>query len=207
MTLKGNKKLAIVLNFRPNFLYVIEYYFKIFGTLCCIVPNITLSLTSKLKNQMKLQAILGLVFLPIIITANIANGQSKIDSLYKEIAHMDSVLFNAFNTRDTDQFKTLFTEDLEFYHDNGGLTNYAHTINFLKTIAETNSQLKRELIKESMEVYPIPGYGAMQIGQHTFCHPENGKQDCGTFKFVHIWQKKNGKWKISRVISYGHQRQ
>jgi hypothetical protein len=146
----------------------------------------------------------------ILISAiNLANAQSKQDSivnpdLYKEIAHMDSVVFNAFNTRNVDKFKTLFTEDLEFYHDKGGLTNYEHTINFLKTIAETNNQLKRELVKGSLEVYPIPGYGAMQIGEHTFCHLENGRQDCGTFKFVHIWQKKNGEWKISRVVSYGH---
>ena len=151
------------------------------------------------------------IFLFIILISEIklANAQSKLDSitnadLYKEIIHMDSILFNAFNTRDIDQFKTLFTEDLEFYHDKGGKTNYEHTISFLKTTAEINSQLRRELVKGSLEVYPIPGYGAMEIGAHTFCHIENGKQDCGTFKFVHIWQKKNGEWKITRVVSYGH---
>ena len=139
---------------------------------------------------------------------NLANAQTK-DSLanqdlYKEIAHMDSILFNAFNIRDVETFKTLFTEDLEFYHDKGGLTNYEYTMDFMKTTAKTNNQLKRELVKGSLEVYPIPGYGAMEIGAHTFCHLENGKQDCGTFKFVHIWQKKDGKWKISRVVSYDH---
>jgi len=151
------------------------------------------------------------IFLFIILISEIklANAQSKLDSitnadLYKEIIHMDSILFNAFNTRDIDQFKTLFTEDLEFYHDKGGKTNYEHTISFLKTTAEINSPLRRELVKGSLEVYPIPGYGAMEIGAHTFCHIENGKQDCGTFKFVHIWQKKNGEWKITRVVSYGH---
>ena len=110
--------------------------------------------------------------------------------LYQEIAKQDSLLFNAFNTRDIELFKTMFTEDLEFYHDKGGLTGYDHTINFLKTTAQANNQLKRELVKGRLEVYPIPGYGAMEIGMHRFCHLENGKQDCGTFKFVHIWQKK-----------------
>ncbi len=98
----------------------------------------------------------------------------------------------------------MFTEDLEFYHDKGGLTGYEHTIDFLKTTAQGNNQLKRELVKGSLEVYPIPGYGAMEIGMHRFCHLENGKQDCGTFKFVHIWQKKDNQWKITRVISYDH---
>jgi len=144
-----------------------------------------------------------------IATINLANAQSQSDSianlgLYNEITHMDSIVFNAFNTRNVDKFKTLFTEDLEFYHDKGGLTNYEHTIDFLKNTAEINNQLKRELVKGSLEVYPIPGYGAMEIGEHTFCHIENGKQECGTFKFVHIWQKKNGEWKISRVVSYDH---
>jgi hypothetical protein len=124
--------------------------------------------------------------------------------LYQEIAKQDSLLFNAFNTRDIDLFKTMFTEDLEFYHDKGGLTGYEHTIDFLKTTAQGNNQLKRELVKGSLEVYPIPGYGAMEIGMHRFCHLDNGKQGCGTFKFVHIWQKKDNQWKITRVISYDH---
>jgi len=164
------------------------------------------------KSQMKSKFTLPkFFFLPVIlITAiSLSKAQSKQDSLitvdlYKEITHMDSVVFNAFNTRDIDLFKTLFTEDLEFFHDKGGLTNYDHTIDFLVTTAKSDNQLKRELVKGSLEVYPIPGYGAMEIGAHTFCHLENGKQDCGTFKFVQIWQKKNGDWKISRVVSYGH---
>lgn len=180
--------------------------------MCCIVPNITLSLPQNSKKQMKSKFfLLRLLLLPVILMTAISwvNAQSKEDSLanaglYKEIAHMDSILFNAFNTRNIDQFKTLFTEDLEFYHDKGGLTNYEHTIDFLKTTAKTNNQLRRELVKGSLEVYPIPGYGAIQTGAHRFCHIENGKEDCGTFRFVHIWQKKNGEWKITRVISYGH---
>jgi uncharacterized protein DUF4440 len=161
---------------------------------------------------MKSRSIIARFIIPVVILAiagNLVNAQSGKDSLsnqdlYKEIAHMDSVLFNAFNTRDIEKFKTLFTEDLEFYHDKGGLTGYEQTIGFMNSTAKTNNQLKRELVPGSLEVYPIPGYGAMEIGAHTFCHIENGKQDCGTFKFVHIWQKKNGEWKITRVVSYGH---
>jgi hypothetical protein len=124
--------------------------------------------------------------------------------LYAEIAHMDSVLFNAFNSRDTTKFKTLFTDDLEFYHDKNGLIDYTFTVESLKRTAASNTDLKRELIPGSLEVYPIKDYGAVQIGMHRFCHTENGKPDCGTFKFVHIWKKENGEWKISRVVSYDH---
>jgi hypothetical protein len=146
------------------------------------------------------------IFINVMGSANAQTGdvQTSDAALYTEIAHLDSVLFNAFNTRNIEQFKSLFTEDLEFYHDKGGLTNYDHTVNFLKDVSKPGNDLRRDLVKGSLEVYPIPGYGAMEIGTHTFCHTENGKQDCGTFKFVQIWQKKDGKWKISRVVSYGH---
>lgn len=137
-------------------------------------------------------------------TSKLNPKETESNGLNKEIAHMDSVLFNAFNNRDIEKLKTLFTADLEFYHDKDGLTDYAKTIESFKSLAAMNNDLKRELIPGCLEVYPLKDFGAMQIGQHQFCHTENGKQDCGTFKFVHIWKKENDEWKISRVISYGH---
>ncbi len=125
-------------------------------------------------------------------------------ALYKEIAHMDSVLFDAFNAHDVEKLKTLFTEDLEFYHDKGGLTRYEQNMNSFKENFARASDIHRELIAGSMEVYPIKDYGAVEIAAHRFCHLENGKDVCGTFKFVHVWQKKDGNWKISRVVSYDH---
>jgi hypothetical protein len=177
----------------------------------CIVPNITLSLVQQRQKFMKLKlTIIRSVYLSVALMAmNSTHAQDGTDSLsavklYKEIARMDSILFNAFNSRDVALFGSLFTKDLEFYHDKGGLTGYDYTMNFMRDVAQNNNGLRRDLVKGSLQVYPIPGYGAMEIGDHRFCHSENGKQDCGTFKFVHIWQKKNGEWKISRVVSYGH---
>jgi len=63
---------------------------------------------------------------------------------------------------------------------------------------------RRDLVKGSLEVYPIRDHGALEIGEHRFCHQENGKDDCGTFKFAMIWRKDDETWKLSRVISYGH---
>lgn len=173
--------------------------------MCCIVPNITLSLVYQIK-KMKTNVVLKsvLIGLALILSVIRLSAQEKQDSLYKEIVRMDSVLFDAFNKRNMERFSTLFTEDLEFYHDKGGLTGYQHTIDFLKDISKPGNDLKRELVKGSTEIYPIPGYGAMQIGIHRFCHTQDGKQDCGNFKFIHIWQKKNNEWKISRIISYDH---
>ena len=155
--------------------------------------------------------LLRLVILPVFFLAllNKTNAQAWKDSqegqeLYKEIARMDSILFDAFNNQNLEKFKTLFDADLEFYHDISGLTGYEKNMEMFKSTIEKNNGLRRELVKGSLEVYPVKDFGAIQIGSHQFCHPENGKQDCGVFKFVHIWQKKDGQWKITRVISYGH---
>ncbi|MEP6512528.1 MAG: nuclear transport factor 2 family protein [Parafilimonas sp.] len=125
-------------------------------------------------------------------------------SLYDTIAHVDSVLFNAYNNHDAEKIKTFFTQDLEFYHDRDGLVTYEQVTNGFKNVFEKNSDIRRELVKGSLEVYPLKDYGAIEIGAHRFCHTENEKEDCGTFKFVMVWKKKDGEWKISRVISYGH---
>lgn len=124
--------------------------------------------------------------------------------LYQAIAHMDSVLFDAFNGRDLEKLKTIFSTDVEFYHDKGGLTHYDQVMESSKNLFEQNNGLTRTLIPGSLEVYPVKDYGAIQIGMHRFCHQENGKDDCGTFKFVHVWRQHAGVWNLARVISYDH---
>lgn len=128
------------------------------------------------------------------------------NELYNEIAHMDSVMFDAFNAHDLEKLKTTFSENLEFYHDKGGLSGFEQTMNNFKSLFEKNQYtgLRRDLIKESLEVYPIKDYGAVEICLHRFCHTENSKDDCGVFKNVMVWQNKEGTWKVTRVISYDH---
>ena len=117
---------------------------------------------------------------------------------------MDSVLFEAFNTQNMDTFKPLFTEDLEWYQDNGGLISYKTVFeNFANTFKKEN-KLTRQLVIGTLEVHLVKDYGAIEIGTHQFRHMENGKEEIGTFKFLMIWQKKDDHWKISRVISYDH---
>ncbi len=176
----------------------------------CIVPNITLSLGQQIEKMItSLTIAKRFIFSSVLFTIMHSTYAQNVNDtvnrqLYDEIARMDSIVFNAFNSRDIVKFSSMFTSDLEFFHDKGGLTDYDYTINFMKEVAKNNNGLRRELVKGSLEVYPVPGYGAIQTGAHTFCHLENGKQDCGTFKFVNVWQKKEGTWKIARVLSYGH---
>jgi hypothetical protein len=126
--------------------------------------------------------------------------------LYDTIAFMDSILFDAFNTRNFDKIKTLFSDSLEFYHDLGGVTNYDQNMNSFKKSFGNERKVRRELVKGSLEVYPIKDYGAVEIGIHRFYGTESGqKEKLGSeAKFLMVWQKKNNNWKISRVVSYGH---
>lgn len=124
--------------------------------------------------------------------------------LYNEIAKMDSILFSAFNMQDMVKFKSLFTKDLEWFQDNGGLLPYKKVFKNFSNMFNQESKLTRELVTGSLEVHPVKDYGAIEIGSHRFRHMENGKEEIGTFKFLMIWQKKSGQWKISRVVSYDH---
>jgi hypothetical protein len=124
--------------------------------------------------------------------------------LFNKVASLDSSLFAAYNSKNLDLMKTYFTRDLEWYQDNGGLIDYEKVFINFQSIFNRDYDLKRNLIKESLEVHPIEGYGAIEIGKHQFKHIENGKLEVGTFKFLMIWKNDHGNWKISRVISYDH---
>jgi len=125
-------------------------------------------------------------------------------SLYDEIAHMDTLLFDAFNSRNIDKLKQFFDANLELYQDNIGVRNYNETIEAFTNLFKMDYVLTRKLVSGSMEVYPIKGYGAIQTGKHIFSHTENGKYQEGTYKFMQIWQKKDSVWRVTREVTYGH---
>ena len=147
--------------------------------------------------------IISLFFL--LVTGCMAVAQ-KPGSLFQTIARMDSLLFEAFNKCDTVAAKDFFTKDLEFFHDSGGLTGYEENIRSIGKRCTGGYVVRRELVEGSMEVFPVKDYGAIQVGSHRFYYHNKGEAEKldGTFRFVHVWKNENGKWKIARVISFGH---
>ncbi len=125
----------------------------------------------------------------------------KSKALYDSIVYLDSVLFAAYNNCDLEKFASLVSENIEFYHDKGGLmTSKDSLIDALKN--NICGKVTRELVAGSIEVYPIAGYGAVEMGRHFFHNnrePEPLHPDIG--KFVQIWKNENGSWRLSRVIS------
>ncbi|MDR6941073.1 nuclear transport factor 2 family protein [Mucilaginibacter pocheonensis] len=151
--------------------------------------------------------IISVFFLIAGLSPQNARAQKHFDQqLYNTILHMDSVCFDAFNAHDMQGLKKVFADNVEFYHDLGGLAYYDETMqNFEKMFAQNkDTGLKRELVRGSLEIYPIKNFGAIEVGVHKFTHMENGKEVVGLLKFLHVWQYKNNEWKITRVISYDH---
>ena len=150
----------------------------------------------------------GLLLFVLALAATACAQERKVaptsSQLYSEIARMDRIMFAAFNRQGMASVKALFTEDLEWFQDNGGLINYSKVFENFGRMFNQENKLTRELVKGSLEVHPVKDYGAVEIGTHKFRHMENGKLEEGTFKFLMIWQKKDSGWKISRVVSYDH---
>jgi hypothetical protein len=144
--------------------------------------------------------LLILLGLNLLSTANAETSTA----LTKKILSLDKKMFDAFNSCDIKTMYELFDQDLEFYHDKGGLTNYSQNLKATTNNCNDKIGLTRTLLPEYTAIFPAGNYGAIQEGRHRFCHMENGKNDCGTFKFVHIWKRVGDTWTLTRVVSYDH---
>lgn len=155
-----------------------------------------------------------ILFSGMLFVSNHANSQESSkdskENLETKILTLDATFWKVYNSCAVEDFKKFLTDDLEFYHDKGGLTKTSEKlISLVKTglCSDPNIKLRREAIKETIKVYPLNKYGAIITGEHLFYLTENGKEErvVESAKFTHIWQNKDGKWRMSRVLSYDHQ--
>jgi hypothetical protein len=123
--------------------------------------------------------------------------------LYDTIVKLDSLFFDAYNTCNIniEKYSSFYAYNLEFYHDQGGvMTSKQAVIDATKKYI--CGKVTRELVKGSIEVYPIKDFGAVEIGLQRF---HNNEEPVGTpskvGRFMIIWENKNNEWKISRVVS------
>lgn len=160
-----------------------------------------------------MKTISSLLVLTIVISAcsgvknsSAGNGYSyKPDDqkLHDTIVYLDSVFFEAYNTCNVnlEKYGSFYSDSIEFYHDKGGMMNSKQEL-VEATKKNICGKVTRELVKGSIEVYPIKDYGAVEIGLHKF-HNNQDKSGAPSHpgRFTIIWQNKNNDWKITRVIS------
>ncbi|WP_230407985.1 nuclear transport factor 2 family protein [Flavobacterium hydrocarbonoxydans] len=134
------------------------------------------------------------------ITKNYKPDDQK---LYNTIVKLDSTFFGYYNTCDADleKYGDFYSDDIEFYHDKSGIMTSKTDI-IEGTRKNICRKVTRELVKGSIEVYPIRNFGAIEIGLHKFhnnTEPENANSSAG--RFMIIWKNENNVWKITRVVS------
>jgi ketosteroid isomerase-like protein len=144
------------------------------------------------------------MFFSIATRADAQPAMPPDSDLPRTIAALDTALFDAYNHCDLPKLASFIADDVEFYHDQTGLS-----VGRQKLVDSVRQNIcgkvHRDLVASTLEVYPLHGYGAVEIGIHRFSHP--GIDDnAGEAKFIHVWQFKDGAWKVTRVISFDHNR-
>jgi hypothetical protein len=151
----------------------------------------------------RLLVLLTLIMLSTSLTTHAQDTYKYVPEskeLYAKIVHMDSLLFNAYNSCDTETQAKIFSDNLEFYHDKGGLTTSKKDL--LDAIKRNIcGKVTRVLVPGSIEVYPIAGYGAVEIGLHRFINHQENNHLSKPDKFICVWQQKGDSWQVTRVIS------
>ena len=165
-----------------------------------------------LSRFLRLLSFLCLIALPVCPMAQSvsarstppAKGPAGPDELFQTISRLDKQVFDAIDRCDMQTEASFWSDDAEFYHDKTGLMVGGQQI--VQAIKNNLcGQVKRELVPGTLEVYPLEGYGAVEIGVHRFLHPwEQDHGVVGEAKFIHVWQHKDGTWRITRVISFDH---
>jgi Domain of unknown function (DUF4440) len=140
-------------------------------------------------------------------TLTTAGGLKPENPAYAQIMALDQKLFQAYNTCDLATLGDLVDENLEFYHDKGGLS--VGKASFLTAIKNNIChKVRRELVASTFEVYPLENYGAIELGEHTFCNmaetPVCKDETNGIGKFFMLWQKQGEQYRLTRVISFDH---
>jgi ketosteroid isomerase-like protein len=131
-------------------------------------------------------------------------SQVDVAALTTEIQKQDVAFFGAFNAHELEAMMAFFAADVEFYHDKDGRLSFDQVKAGFQTMFSRNDGIRRDLVPGTLRVYPVPNYGAIETGSHKFCHVERGKDDCGAFQFVLVWQKQEGRWRVTRALSFDH---
>jgi hypothetical protein len=153
--------------------------------------------------------VLMLAHAPLLRAQAVPGLEGGLDAgpLFDELAHMDSEVFEAsFVSCDAAKANAIFADDVEFYHDKDGLSSgeqVRENTRRLTASCPREHGVTRTIVPGSLRVFPIEGYGAVQVGVHRF--DERGAATSTLARFVSVWRKQDGKWRLARILSLDHQ--
>ncbi len=151
-----------------------------------------------------------LIFTILMLSVIPLRGQTT-EKLFDTISQLDSSLFEAYNNCDVETYGTFLSENFEFYHDKQGLTKSRKSELESMTIfcgeQRERQHLRRELVQESLQVFPMNEYGALATGEHIFylVIDEQTSKSVNKAKFSTLWKFENNEWNMTRTFSYDHQ--
>ncbi len=118
-----------------------------------------------------------------------------------------------FEECDPAEAATALTADFEMYHDKAGVVATAaapFVDDYLKACTARAApdawRSRRELLPETLRIDPVPGFGAIEEGEHVFYERrgDGPEKKVGQARFVQLWKLEDGRWKLARVFSYAH---
>ena len=140
------------------------------------------------------------VLTPLLGTSGVLAQESTDSDLYRTVLALDESYFSAYNSCDMETQAKLLSDDLEFYHDQGGLsTSKAYILESIE--ANICGKVTRELVAGSVEVHKINGFGAVEIGLHKFYNNQEPDAESKPSRFITLWKQENGIWKMHRIVS------
>lgn len=137
-------------------------------------------------------------------------------ALTEAILARDGELFDLlFNRCEPERMRALVSDDMEFYHDKDGFgarSGAQWVADYKKMCEEREKQpegwrSRRELVRSSLVVDPVPGHGAIEAGEHLFYERKGTGPEklAGRARFTQLWiLGQDGTWRLSRVFSFAH---
>lgn len=136
-------------------------------------------------------------------------------ALREEVRAADDRFFTLyFDARcHPEEVRAMIADDLEMYHDKGGVvaTDAEHFMADYRQGCSARAgadawRSRRELAAESLVVDPVPGFGAIEDGDHRFYERRGDGPErlAGMAHFTQLWVKSPDGWRLKRIFSFSH---
>ena len=135
-------------------------------------------------------------------------------ALTEVIRARDAALFAlVFEACEPERLRAMVTPDFEMYHDRDGVvatTADAFVRDYATFCAARRApdawRSRRELVASTLNVHPVPGYGAIEDGEHVFYERRGDGPErlVGRARFTQLWRLTPDGWRLARVFSYAH---